>query len=1363
MATDRLILPEGFVPTPVEDVLPEGFVPTPVVQEEEEKGTFQDIGQGIGAGVVNIGQGLVELGAAGVDAAMDTNYSKDVTDFFESTKEYLNFTPTGGAGKVAEGVVTFGSAVIPIVGWLGRANSIAKGAKVIPATSRFGRTAEAFGNSALGKTMLGNRVKLAGTTALATGAADVFIAPSTFNTLSDSFDALPDVLKTEADTGLTGSDEAYRRLRNKFRIGAEGFGLGLGFEAALPVVGTAARMPAYIPGVPQVARLFTNGFDKLAEKLSGGRLEKYFTAKGLAPREIYEGIQDVENVAKSSVREAEKRFQAFEKAAKKVVKSSKLFGRGKDGIDKAYNDLYTYLTGGFDVDELSKRYGSEVAKAAENMRSQVDGMTDIFMKSVEDVPDTVLNAQAKASLVKQFSDSQGKYLRRLYEVHLNPQEFVANPKLYEKAVKEVAGLIQKKSGLVGDELMAEATKVVNGTLRGNVVDAGLSVDNVLARLDSALVAAKKPVGPSNKIIKERSLFNISQGMLKDRLKWMEAAPTLRELMGEIKSPKELYLRTVNDMAETISANQFYRSIPVEDINTAAGKLAAGGRPLAINGRDVVGNTELEKRLADLNYKRMGEFATDEATKKMSLAEQAFGGQYGALTGHYVPVEIADSLTIAGRVNSPLQEALALSLQAKGLSQMAKTVLNPLSQIRNFNSGIFMVGANGNVARDMDLMESARLTIGKLADMEDAEFAKTFNILQKAGIVEQNYVVSEFRDLLKEGADLKVSGKVSDMSKKVLNKLPFVQSMQKVYSGTDNFWKTVGYMGEKAKYTNAIRRGTQGTAATMDDIAQEFRNANLAPRTSELTGEMDFLDLMATDIVKSTMPTYSRVPEVIKQIRKIPFVGNFMAFPAEIVRTTTNITRQGMRELGYKVSPELAAKLGPKKAAQLQRQIRAIGAKRLSNYAAMAYVTPIAVQKAAMELTDFTQEQMDALQRMAPWFMKGHTLVPIRNEKEDGKPQIEYIDLSYMMPYDFMVAPVRAAMQAYAEKGEITDSELDKIGTAMTEAVLKFTEPFASEGLLAERIADVTLRNGRTKTGSEIFIEGENGVDRGWKTVNHIMGGFTPGIIEMFYRERGGEMEPGRISKAAMGEPGRYGEEYTLAGEAASLLTGFREMKADLDKNFYYKGAEFTSKRSDLIGSFTSFAKRNDVTQDEILDKFIRVNQDLMKVQAEMFADIRAAQELGLSRSEIIRQLKEKSKLGTEELGLLLQGKFRPMMPTKNLLESIIMESRIEGQPRLANELPIRNMVAIANQMRGQPLQPPETDTDTESLILPEGFVPNPVVEPQSTPTAPVPIMPTAPAPQAQPQSNTRSLPFLGSNPIDALRNMEILQRISGGQ
>ena len=44
-----------------------------------------------------------------------------------------------------------------------------------------------------------------------------------------------------------------------------------------------------------------------------------------------------------------------------------------------------------------------------------------------------------------------------------------------------------------------------------------------------------------------------------------------------------------------------------------------------------------------------------------------------------------------------------------------------------------------------------------------------------------------------------------------------------------------------------------------------------------------------------MPNYSYVSDFIKGLRRSP-LGNFVSFPAEIIRTSHNIVQQGLKEL-----------------------------------------------------------------------------------------------------------------------------------------------------------------------------------------------------------------------------------------------------------------------------------------------------------------------------------------------------------------------------------------------------------------------------------------------------------------------------------
>ena len=154
---------------------------------------------------------------------------------------------------------------------------------------------------------------------------------------------------------------------------------------------------------------------------------------------------------------------------------------------------------------------------------------------------------------------------------------------------------------------------------------------------------------------------------------------------------------------------------------------------------------------------------------------------------------------------------------------------------------------------------------------------------------------------------------------------------------------------------------------IDNVSPAVQDAlvasGLAQRSGSIAGT-EFGDLFAIDLVKQTMPTYSMVPEAIKALRRIPVVGNFMAFPAEIIRTTGNIVNRAVKEMGFKatddlieslrsvrddMTPEQVAadlELATRKAEALARQIRGIGAQRLTGYIAMAQVAPIAMRDAA---------------------------------------------------------------------------------------------------------------------------------------------------------------------------------------------------------------------------------------------------------------------------------------------------------------------------------------------------------------------------------------------------------------------------------
>ena len=51
------------------------------------------------------------------------------------------------------------------------------------------------------------------------------------------------------------------------------------------------------------------------------------------------------------------------------------------------------------------------------------------------------------------------------------------------------------------------------------------------------------------------------------------------------------------------------------------------------------------------------------------------------------------------------------------------------------------------------------------------------------------------------------------------------------------------------------------------------------------------------MVKNNVPNYAFVSDFIKGLRQLP-VGNFVAFPAEIIRTSANIVETALKEINY---------------------------------------------------------------------------------------------------------------------------------------------------------------------------------------------------------------------------------------------------------------------------------------------------------------------------------------------------------------------------------------------------------------------------------------------------------------------------------
>jgi hypothetical protein len=320
-------------------------------------------------------------------------------------------------------------------------------------------------------------------------------------------------------------------------------------------------------------------------------------------------------------------------------------------------------------------------------------------------------------------------------------------------------------------------------------------------------------------------------------------------------------------------------------------------------------------------------------------------------------------------------------------------------------------------------------------------------------------------------------------------------------------------------------------------------------------------------------------------------------------------------------------------------------------------------------------------------------------------------------------------------------------------------------MLTEALVDITARGGRTKTGAQVYNPEDNDGLKIQKMFNHVLDTMLPNVIPV--NVSSGEFEPSRFLRGVVGSEypdlidpkDKFGRERNAQEEILRQFVGVTPLEFDPKKNVVFAARRLKRAQDDARRIFNSRTDDGNATGESLYNAFVAANQAKLRVDREYYQMLKDAQELGLSQREIRKLLQEENIGGWKSL---IKGKFTPMDVTdeqKRKMRKAGVYSEFDR--RLAQDLR-RTFKNIPLDVRGAP-EAPEFDAQPEPSIV-DPFAASPAVPaPQPTAPAPVPTIPTAPAPQAQPQSNTRSLPFLGSNPINALRNMEILQRISGGQ
>ena len=420
--------------------------------------------------------------------------------------------------------------------------------------------------------------------------------------------------------------------------------------------------------------------------------------------------------------------------------------------------------------------------------------------------------------------------------------------------------------------------------------------------------------------------------------------------------------------------------------------------------------------------------------------------------------------------------------------MAKTVLGPVTHARNFLSAMAFAGANGVLLNnDLKALQTAWDTSlgpaiwkGKKPSIEGTAL---YDKLLKLGVVNSNVSQGDLNRLLKDVNFGDVLGNIENRSiNNVINNFSRIKRFaQDAYTAEDDFWKIFTWLGEKTRLEKSLTDITNSKGLALgEDIIQVLDNG-LTRKIGTFNEE--FLEKRAADLVKNNVPNYAYVSDFVKGIRKWP-VGNFVSFPAEIMRTSTNIVDTALREINFKLKLP---------SGEIVKPFANIGKQRLRGMALTTVAVPTALVTAGQMVYDVTKDEINALRRYVPKWSKNSTLIPLRNE--DGT--LSYIDFSHMNAYDLLLAPIQSVINNVEAGRTDNNGIMGDFISGLAEKLLKNLELLLLQHLCGQKLFKMLLplyylvEEGVDADGRRIWNPNDTAGNKVWAAVKNVMTALAP--------------------------------------------------------------------------------------------------------------------------------------------------------------------------------------------------------------------------------------------------------------------------------
>ena len=1228
----------------------------PLISEEEGNDTawYTAGAAGIASGLFKVPEGVFSLAAELIDLGLDTNLAGKVEQFFDTINPFDELAQEHGAGRLTEALVSIG---VPSTYGFKIGSKLAK--KALDAR-KAGTSFSVGSRNAVKHAMKADRLnKLVqktpggeGTLRFAAGVAggaagETLVADvEEIGTFGDMFDSAP----TELDRYDTkGREDATRKLMNRFKFASEGL-------LITPFVGAVAKGGKALATRGKDLAYSSSKFDRAVNKIASA-----FTPKGKLTEEIFgsqkymEYLKSVDTnrateIVRNLTKAVDKSFPEMQKVMDKLVTPKE-----KKEFYKKLNDLL------FEGD-ISKGMldPNRVDDAINEMRALgvADETSGRIMNSLQDARAhfselASLTQGTKSELTDVLKDRISKMVGNTYRIFEDKpilgifNRYRPTGESINKAISFFRDQIAKKDttrvGLPGpNQYEQEARQIVNNLI------------------DDATRVGKAGDLPNLEFINKTLGSRPGGQFVKDVMEKTGQPPrVIRELFGEIKDPRLSIFNAVTHLSAVGRQTKF-----LDDLYESNRKLQANG-----------------ERGAFWETREAAEEATNRAVDIVPVKDTLSG--LGKVSGEdvlnplhnlYTTKDIADGLALANSLKDDFLTSFAkgkddasvaaqgaswlyrnLLLIPKGASQLAKTVLSIPTHIRNLLSAGAFAGANGILfTNPKDLAnafkEGARVSGLFKAGAKAADNEKAYRELLELGIVNQQLQVGDIKGLFRAAKFGDDVGNVDAVLNPLMSRLKAIPKwLQGKYVAEDDFWKITNHFVEMSRRGKAYAKaGIKEGDEVIDFMGRKQRYGD------------DFLKKESAHIVKNTVPNYAFVGDFVRLARSSPF-GNFMSFPSEIIRTSSGIGEQIVRELKHSRPTKGSNLLPTVWDVELGRFVKndnpmyGIGVQRALGMATTLTVVPTATVEMAKLAYDVTEDEIEALRQFVPDWSKNSTIVPIR---DDNTGELKYMDFSHSNAYDLMARPFRTLALSINDAQQNDETVMAGFARGMYDATTELASPFIDESIWTEAMSDLIGRGGVTRDGARLYTDETSFGDKQWIRINHLVKSLDPSLAKY-----------GRLIKTATGAPTKTGQ--FLEGETLGMpdevlgFMGLKPITVDPVRAMGFKLAEYQTgirnARREFTGGFFGLLRGGPINEDDVINRYIASNRARFNVQKEMFKNISAANTLGVSNPDLRKEFRDRQ-ISMDSFGKLQRGRFDPYFPSKEIIARFREIAKDLGDP-----------------------------------------------------------------------------------------------------